>query len=584
MADVKCGDSTENGDSLSGKSSAEMNPESQTEGMGKGKPKKFKPFAIALASVFVVLIGTVLVGKLCFNRDFMELIQGKTRYAQNVELATAKASAGQLVAGLDKSVGLFKSASEKKTLNADFQFDIKVEDQFLKDTNLSAEEAASIQQTVKYLNSLKINVKTLTGDKGTQSSFVLTDPSALKLTVDSLVYNDGKTYVHIPEILEKYLSAGDQATSQVNPYNLSKIKYDPQKLQASLEKLAAVYSDSLSAAAVKAENDQSVTIDGVTVRGQRLTASLTEAQTSAMVKAIAQTAKDDEVLYAFVSDNYSLFSAIAGSPSQTSSEKLTKEEYGKLIDEFLSKLNLETSGATFSAVSYLSQNGTLLAHCYEGGTKTDKGQLNYLLSDKKYAVEFLANQKKGFTFSNEKTGEGAGKLQLKIKSDQEPKNIGANVDYSGCKTVSFLDSDTTVGKYVISLYDPDHEVNDYVKQAGLPEAFNQLGQSSLTVETVPDGNNLGSAFRLSVPGVLSVSATGKMNGSSGAASMQAEPEPGQVLDLSKDESGEGMNELSMGGVGFLSKTLEKDPELAAVLSGFGISKEQLDMLAAYAQG
>ena len=583
MACIKCGGPVKDGESLCEKCSGEDSSFPSAEGTGGKRPKKLNKATIALISVFVILLGIVSVGKLFFNRDFMELIQGKTRYAQNIELATAKSSANQMVTFLDESVKMFQSYIKPKTMESDLQFNIKIEDQLLKDMNLPEEQTASIQQTVKYLNTLKLNTKTLVGKEGAQTTLTLTDPSALKLTVDSLTYNDGKTYLHIPQLLEKYLSVEDPVGSQLSPYGLSKIKYDPAKLQASLEKLAAIYSDFLSEAEIKAENDQSITVDGVTVQGQKLTASLTAAQTSAMVKAIADAAKNDNDLYAFVSDNYGLFSAVSGDPAQPSSEKLTKEEYGKLIDELLSKLNLEKDGATFSAISYLSRNGALLAHSYESSDKTGKGQLNYLITDGKYAVEFLANQKNGFTFTNTRTGEGAGKMQLKIKSEEDPKNIGVTVDYSGCKTVSFLGFDTTVGKYVISLYDPNHEMGKYVQQADLPESFSKLDQMSLTIETAPEGDKLNSTVQLSMPGLLSVSATGKTSGASGEVSIQPQPDPSQVLEPSEDESGEAMNELPLNGIRFLSDTLKNDPELAAVLSGFGISEEQLDMLAAFSQ-
>lgn len=581
MACVKCGGPTENDRTLCEKCSAETENLVQPNGNLKS-PKKWRPAVIALVSVFVVLIGAAAVGRFFFTRDFMELIQGKTKYAQNIELATAKASAGQIVSGLDQGVGLFKSYSKPKTMDSTLQFGIKAEDQLFKSMNLPEENIAPVQQALKYLNSLKVNVRTTVDEKGTQTDFTVTDPSALKLTVESLTYSDGKTYLHFPELLEKYIQFGSTQDSGISPYSFSTIKYDPAKLRASLEKLASIYADSLSVAEMKAENNQSITVDGSTVQGQKLTASLTAEQTAAMAKAIAQAAKSDGDLYAFVSDNYSLFSAIAGNPSP--SEKLTKDGYGKLIDELLSKLDLEKDGSTFSAIAYLSPKGVLLAHSYEFNSKTEKVQLNYLITDKKYAVEFLVNQKEGFVFTNTKTGDGAGKLQLKIKNDQEPKNIGVNVDYSGCKVISFLGSDTTAGKYVVTLYDPDHETGKYIQQAGLPEAFNQLDQSSLTVESVLDGDKLNNTLQLSVPGLLSVSLTGKTGGVSGSASVQPQPKPDQVIDPTSDGSGAAMNGLPLNGIKYLSQTLKKDPELAAVLSGFGISVEQFDMLFASSQG
>lgn len=584
MTCTKCGSTTSNGESLCEQCSGEENGSIPVNGAGPGKPRKIRIAIIALISVFVLLAGAVTVGKLFFNRDFMQLIQGKTKYAQNIELATAQESAKQLVSILDKSVGLAQGYDKPKTLNSAVQFNVKLQDQLLKDLNLPAEQSAAVQKTMEYLNSLNMSAKTLINEKGTQTSLTITDPSALKLTVDSRVYKDGKTYIHIPEILNKYLVAESYPASQVTPYSISQIKYDPVKLQASLDNLASIYANSLSAAAMKAENDQSITVDGVTVQGQRLTASLTAPQTAAMVKAIAEAAKNDDYLYTFVSDNYSLFAGLAGTDAQASSEKLTKENYGKLIDELFTSLNLEEDGVTFSAVSYLSQNGDLLAHSYESQDKTSKVQLNYLITEKKYAVELLADEGTGFTFSNTMTGEETGKIQLILRSEEEPKNIGVNVEYSGWKTASFLDSKIGVGTFVISLYDPDHEIGKYVKESGLPAAFNQLDQLSLKIETALNGDSLDSTVQLSIPNLVSALFTQKTSGTLGDTSIPAQPEPGQVVDLSKEESTAAANELGINGIKFLAETMKKDPELTAVLAAFGISSEQLEMMAAYAQG
>ncbi|CAB1249254.1 protein of unknown function [Ruminococcaceae bacterium BL-6] len=151
MAYIKCGGSAENDGTSDVACSNEDNPFVSADGTGGKKPKKFKKATIALISVFVILIGIVSIGKLFFNRDFMELIQGKTRYAQNIELATAKSSASQMVTLLDKGVNLSKGYTKPKTLNSDLQFNIKLEDQFLKDMNVPAEGFGPIQQAVKYL-------------------------------------------------------------------------------------------------------------------------------------------------------------------------------------------------------------------------------------------------------------------------------------------------------------------------------------------------------------------------------------------------------------------------------------------------
>lgn len=69
MACVKCGDPTENDKTLCEKCSAEANDLFQPKKSQKN-PKKWRPAVIALASIFIELIGAVTVGKLFFKRDF----------------------------------------------------------------------------------------------------------------------------------------------------------------------------------------------------------------------------------------------------------------------------------------------------------------------------------------------------------------------------------------------------------------------------------------------------------------------------------------------------------------------------------
>jgi len=101
------------------------------------------------------------------------------------------------------------------------------------------------------------------------------------------------------------------------------------------------------------------------------------------------------------------------------------------------------------------------------------------------------------------------------------------------------------------------------------------------METTLNGDELSDHIQLDIPNVLSALVVQKTSGTIGNPSIPSQPEPSLVVDLSKDESGEAMNELSIGGIKFLAETLKKDPELAAVFAAFGIPKEQIEILAAY---
>ena len=77
MTCTKCGNTTNDEESLCEQCLGEENGSIPENGAGPGKPKKMKIAVIALISVFVLLAGAVTVGKLFFNRDFMQLLQAK---------------------------------------------------------------------------------------------------------------------------------------------------------------------------------------------------------------------------------------------------------------------------------------------------------------------------------------------------------------------------------------------------------------------------------------------------------------------------------------------------------------------------
>lgn len=537
--------------------------------------KKLNPAIIAVISILVLIVGIFAVGKLFFNRDFSQLLEGKAKYAQKVELATAKQSANFIVTGLDKGHTLLQTYTKPKTIETNMQLNLKFEDEFLKDSGLSKDDSATMQQLVSYINSLKVDSKILMNDKGMQSSFVLKDPSALKLTINTLSYENGKTYVQFPELLDKYLDPG---SSTVSPYSLAKTKYDSAKLKASLNKLADIYAGALANAEVTAQNDASITVDGETVQGQKLTASLTEQQTAELVNALAKAVKEDDYLFTMISDNYNLYSDLFG---DTISKTYTKEQFDAEIDKMFFIEELEVNKPAFAATSYIAPNGTLLAHSYSIKESNDTTNLNYLIADKKQAVEVTVNEESAFLLSNTMTEKDAGRLQLNVIAEKGTKTAGLNVDYSAAKIVPYLDYEALTGKYTITLNDPDKEIENTFKGTDIPASFSNFHKMSLTVDTTLNGDELQSAITFAVPKLMTVNATEKSRGTMGETTIPAQPEASKVVDLTTSESNEAANELTINTVKYLAETMKKDPELTALFTHFGITQEQMDTLAAY---
>ncbi len=597
---MKCGSSAEEGELLCAAClAAAKQPQSvisdwETEASQSGNTEQNRPyrpkktgFQKVLAGILVVLmllVSAVSVGKIFYNRDFMQLVLGKNQYARNLEQAAANASAEQLVTVLDETLGAAKNTAANYTENSTYKLNLKVEDEFLQGLNMQKEDTAAIQQAANYVNSLYVSSNTRRDDKGIETTYTISDPSYSKINLQTFLYNDGKIYLHIPEVYDKYLAVGNMTESRFNLNDIANLKYDSAKLKASLVKLAAIYTNSLAGAEMKAENDQSITVDETKVQGQKLTASLNAEQTAAMAKALLQTVENDDYLYSFVSDNYHVLSALIGEPAKADSGKLSREDYKKSIEDLFSKLNLEQDGTAFSAVSYLAQDGTLLAHCYESKGKERDVQINTLAAENKLAVDLIYNHEQGFTFTDLKTNANSGKIQLKVKSLEEPQNIGLNIDYSGLKKAKFLGSDTVTGKYVISLYDPDHEIGKYVSQYGLPQSLSQLDKSSVTIETtLYNEKEMSSTVKLDVTGMFSLSVSEKLRGSPSSSPIMLPPLGSQIIDLSSEDSAAEMNEFTYRGLGYLYDTLDYDPGLSNVLAGFGLTQEQLGFLLGYNQ-
>lgn len=537
--------------------------------------KKLNPTIIAIISILVLVVGIFAVGKLFFNRDFSQLLEGKTKYAQKVELATAKQGANFIVNGFDKGHALLQTYTKPKTIDSNIQFNVKLEDQFIKDAGYSKEDSAAIQQLATYLNSLKIDSKALINEKGMQTSLVIKDPSALKLTINGLSYADEKTYIHLPELLDKYF---DRSDSTVSPYSLAKSKYDSAKLKKSLNKLAEIYANSLASAEVTAQNDASITVDGETVQGQKLTASLTEQQTADLTKALAKAVKEDEYLFAMVSEHYNLYSAFLGN---VKSKTLTKEQFDSEVDDMFFINELEFNKPAFTATSYIAQNGTLLAHSYTIKETSDTTQLTYLIAEKKQAVELMVNEKSGLLFSNTMTEKDAGRLQLNVKAEKGSKTAGINVDYTGLKMVPYLDNKAFTGKYVITLNDPDKEIENTFKGNSIPASFKQFHKMSLTVDSTLNEDELQGTVTLTVPELMTINTTVKTRGTMGDTTIPSQPESSKVVSITNGNSYEASNELSINTIKYLAETMKKDPELTALLTSFGITQEQMEILAAY---
>ena len=148
-----------------------------------GNTKTVKIIAI-VASALVVLTGAFFVGKAFFGRDIMQLVIGKSRYAQNLENASAQMITKQLVASIDKSVSLTKAANQDKAMEMELSNKISIEDAYYTQMNLGSEGTAAVKQAVSYLNSLSFKDIAHTKAGNMQSLIALSDKAGTVLNMN----------------------------------------------------------------------------------------------------------------------------------------------------------------------------------------------------------------------------------------------------------------------------------------------------------------------------------------------------------------------------------------------------------------
>lgn len=547
----------------------------------KPNNKKTVKIIAIVACALVVLIGLFFIGKTFFGRDIMQLVIGKSRYAQNIEQAATQSASKQLVKSIDQSVALTKTTKQNKAVEMEITNKLAIEDACYTEMNLGSEGTAAVKQAMQYFNSLTFKTNVNTNSSNLQSLFTMSDKAGVVLSVGTTVSKEGKAYIQLPEISKKYLLASSAASYQSLLDAISNVKYDSNKLNASLNKIMAAYSDAVGKAAITTQDDQTLTVDGVIVQGQKLTSTLNAEQTTAMEKAVLEAAKSDEYLYTVISENYP---AIVAELNKTYSagieqEKITKESYAKYFDDQLADLAANKDQDTFSASSYISRDGTVLAHCYEIMDKNGTNNINILFPKNSIAVSMTGAEKDSFIFSNITTGQGAGKMQIKIKSLEDPANVGATIDYSGCKTVKFMGADQLVGKFKISLYDPD---NSLVKSFNSEsEIFKKLGSSTLTIENSLTGTDkLTTTVGLSLPGLATYSMNAKSTGKT-SQTIAIPSDAGQIIDLNSGNAAVDEKKYLVDSLTYASGLMDSHSDLAAALKNFGVTKEIISMYLQY---
>lgn len=542
-----------------------------------GKAKK--AIIIAACAVLVLGIGG-FIGKTYFARDLTKLFMGPNKYAQSLEEATAYGLTDKTVKAMDTVVQSMPAQGNNQA--SDFESSLHIDlDKKLSDqlTQQMGGDDTALKNMLAYVNALSFKGSSNVNNQAMQSTLEIDHSSNKLLSCNIFMDKNGKQYYQLPELSKTYLTA----SNSINPFSFP-VKYDSAKLNASLRAIAKVYVDAVPDAKTEVLDNQSLTVEDVTVKAEKISTTFTPEQCTKILKKMLETIKNDDYLYTLVSDNYNSLAK--------GSEKMDKAKYEKELDKAISEFDNPSASesGTLTVSSYVMPDGTQVAHSYElSGMKGDvsKGTLNFVLTKKngqdQMAANILADGKEIATATIVYNTANSGTMQFSVKDTEKNMNVGLKVDFSGLSKTKFANRDVELGTYKLSISDPDNYLsNALTKNAeAQSDLLKNILKSSYTFTTSLDNNKLTSKVALDLTGIAKISANTTLTPKTSSAITIPSVSESNSIEIGSTAAGsENQQQLQAAyasdAMKYFSNLLDKDTELATLLKSFGIDKNNLN--------
>ena len=542
-----------------------------------------KVIIIAACAVLVLGIGG-FIGKTYFSRDLMKLFMGQNKYAQSVEETATYALTDKTVHAFDTVVQSLPTQGNNQA--ADFESSLHID----LDSNFSSQLTQQmggndtvVKNVLAYVNALSIKGSSNVNGQAMQSTIEIAHNSNKLLSCNMFMDKSGKQYYQLPDLSKTYLTTGSTA----NPLTFA-VKYDSVKLNASLRAIAKVYIDAIPDAKTTIQENQSLTIEGITVNAEKISLTFTSEQCKQIVKKMLETIKKDDYLYTVVSDNYNTLSK--------DSTKMDKAQYAKALDSAISSLDSDSSSSsagTLVVSAYVTPDGTQVARSYEvAGMKGDvsKASLNLIFTKKngldEMAANVLSNGKEYATATILYNTANSGTMQFSVKDSDQNMNIGAKVEFSGLSKAKFANRDVELGTYKMSISDPDNFLSKALTQSSEAQSslLKDVLKSSITCTNSLVNNKLNSKVALDITGIAKISVNNTTTSkASSAITIPTVSESNAIVFDSTATASESQEKLQAAyesdAMKYFSNLLGKDADLAALLKSMGIDKDSLDAYA-----
>lgn len=553
-------------------------PEAELQGMetqqAKKLPKNAKKAGIIAAAVVAFLLICGFTAKTYFVRDLKILFMGQNKYMQTVESGTANLITDQTVQALDSAMQQTSLKGNNTASDLQMTVHTDLDNSFSSQFNKQNGGEEALKKFIDYYNTITIKGSGNVNNQQMQANLSFADKTNTLFTLNMFMDKDGKYIYQLPELSKIYFIM-DSTAGKANPVIAAeKFKYDSVKLKASLRALAQVYVDAVPSGKMSVEKNQSITVDGVAVsNAQKISVTFNEKQVTDILTKMAETAKKDDYLYTLVSEN--------------STEKMDKAEYEKEVDSFIAQLSGASLPKELTVSAYVMADDTQVARSYEitQAGAAGKSALNLVFTKKENQNQIAADiMKDGKEYGTAKilfSSSTSGTMQFSVKDPEQKSDVGLKIDFSDLKKVKVMNRDTMLGKFTVSISDPNGTINNMITaNLGAESTWaKDLSKSTMTIVNTMENDKLNSNIAMDLKGLAKIQvncvSTAK---TSGAITMPSIKE-GDAIELSptKDEEAQAklQKQYTKDTLTYLSALLDKDKNLADLMQTVGVSKEMI---------
>jgi hypothetical protein len=387
---------------------------------------------------------------------------------------------------------------------------------------------------------------------------------------------------------------------------LRNFSFDQKQMSQSIANLTQIWDSAIDGGQTSIEKNSELTVEGVSVNAEKVTVTLSGDQLADLSKNLIEAIRDDEYLYTFLNENeqsllgsgqttlFSYLSQIYNLPVDSSLSGLDKNAYKDFLNQLEdSAKNITDSVQDVSFSLYVTPQNTSVGQSFEISLKNNdsgpsKVSLNYATDNSgkvsSKALSLSVDGDEYFYATREADSAQSGNVVLAVQDPSSKQSVGLKIAYSDFKIDQFRGMPVYLGKYTVSLQDPDNMVKDsllnYIYDSDTQNLLKNLTDSSVTVTNSLAGKKMSTSIDLSLSGLGELKISQDTTETSSEKITMPDVQTNQVISISQDGVGNNdydlLTQYGKSSLTYMSKLMKSHSEFSDILSQFGLTQDSID--------